>query len=145
MKQAVIGGMLGYGLRGKPVKCQKLLYRGQRISVITATTATCILAIKIVTGGVTGNDFIDENLLPHMMEQSHVDGAMQAMTQTGSLVHFLPRYSPDYNPLFSKVKCILHTMEVELSITDDVESTVLEAFSAVISDDCRSWVDSVGI
>ena len=83
--------------------------------------------MKIVRGGVTGDDFIDFiniNLLPHIMTFSddnpssviildncsihHVTGAVQCIKQIGSLVHFLPPYSPDYNPielLLSKVKC----------------------------------------
>ena len=60
----------GYGLRGKPAKCQKLLVRGERISAIAAMTSCCVLDIQIVRGGVTGDDFIDfinKMLLPHMM------------------------------------------------------------------------------
>lgn len=38
----------GYGLRGMPVKCQKLLVRGVRISVIAAMTCLGILDVKIV-------------------------------------------------------------------------------------------------
>ena len=53
----------------------------------------------------------------------HVAGAVQSMQQKGSLIQFLPPYSPDYNPiefLFSKVKSVLRAMETELSITDDI-------------------------
>ena len=70
------------------------------------------------------------------------------MQQNGSLVHFLPPYSPDYNPielLFSKVKSVLRAMETELSVTDDIETSVLTAFSSVTSEDCKAWVRSIGI
>ena len=108
----------GYGLRGKPARCNKLLFRGERISAIVAMTNWGILDVKIVRGGVTGDDFIDFiniNLLPHIMTFSddnpssviildncsiyHVTGAVQCIKQIGSLVHFLPPYSPDYNPI----------------------------------------------
>lgn len=157
----------GYGLRGKPSKCQKLLVRGERISVIAAMTSSCVLDIKIVKGGVKGSDFIDFinfNLLPHMLAFNgsnpnsviildncsihHVSGAVQSMVQNESLVQFLPPYSPDYNPielLFSKVKSVLRAMETELSVTNDIETTVLAAFSSITSDDCKAWVNSIGI
>ena len=49
----------GYGVRGKPVKCQKLLVRGKRVSVIAAMTIHGILDLKIVQETVTGDVFID--------------------------------------------------------------------------------------
>ena len=42
----------GYGVREKPVRCQKLLVRGERISVIVAMTVNGILDLQIVRGSV---------------------------------------------------------------------------------------------
>jgi transposase len=56
----------GYGLGGKPARSQKLLVRGQRVSVIAAMTVDHILDIKIVRGNTTGEiflNFIYNNLL----------------------------------------------------------------------------------
>ena len=155
----------GYGLRGMPVKSQKLLVRGQRISVIAAMTVDCILDLKIIRGNVTGEIFLDcinTVLLQHLMTFNgynpnsviimdncsvhHVHGVVKSLHQVGTLVQFLPPYSPDYNPielLFSKVKSIMRAMEVELSITDDIESIVLSAFSLITSEDCSAWVHNV--
>ena len=47
----------GYGVRGKRVKCQKLLVRGERISAIAAMTTEGLLDVKIVRGSVTGDKF----------------------------------------------------------------------------------------
>lgn len=60
----------GYGLRGMPVKSQKLLVRGQRFSVIAAMTVNHILDLKIVRGNTNGEtflEFINTILLPHLM------------------------------------------------------------------------------
>ena len=72
----------------------------------------------------------------------HVDGAVDAMQHIGTLIHFLPPYSPDYNPielLFAKA------IELELSSTDDIELIVLEAFSCITGNDCNSYVNSINI
>ena len=108
----------GYGLRGMPVKSQKLLVRGQRISVIAAMTVDCILDLKIIRGNVTGEiflDFINTVLLQRLMTFNgynpnsviimdncsvhHVHGVVKSLHQVGTLVQFLPPYSPDYNPI----------------------------------------------
>ena len=49
----------GYGVRGKPVRCQKLVVRGERISVIVAMTVNGILDLQIVRGSVNGDVFMD--------------------------------------------------------------------------------------
>ena len=107
-------------------------------------TVDCILDLKIIRGNVTGEiilDFINTVLLQHLMTFNgynpnsviimdncsvhHVHGVVKSLHQVGTLVQFLPPYSPDYNPielLFSKIKSIMRAMEVELSITDDIES-----------------------
>ena len=55
-----------------------------------------------------------------------------------ALVHYLPPYSPDLNPielLFSKVKSVVWAMALELSATLDIGSIVLAAFSTVTATD----------
>ena len=48
----------GYGVRGKPIRCHKLLVR-ERISVIVAMTVNGILDLQIVRGSVDGEIFMD--------------------------------------------------------------------------------------
>lgn len=157
----------GYGLRGRRVKCQKLLVRGEHISVIAAMTVRGVLDVRIVRGSVTGDvfvDFIERQLLPHLSTFNgvnpasvvildncsvhHVPGVQIAIKDVGALVNYLPPYSPDYNPielLFSKVKSMIRQFEMELSMTHDIETIVLAAFSAVTAEDCTHWIESCGI
>ena len=75
----------------------------------------------------------------------HVSGVADVIQEVGALVHYLPPYSPDFNPielLFSKVKSVIRAMELELSATLDIESIVLGAFSTVTATDCKAWIDS---
>ncbi len=57
---------MGYSIRGHPAKAQKLLVRGERISVIAAMSVHGILAVDIVRGGVDADryyDFVCRHLL----------------------------------------------------------------------------------
>lgn len=68
--------------------------------------------------------------------------------EVGALVHFLPPYSPDYNPIeeaFSKVKGSLRLMDMEADVSDDFENIVLSAFSSITTQDCQHWIDNAGI
>ena len=147
----------GYGLREKPPCSCELLVRGERISVISA--------MKIIRGAVNGDEFlefIERELLPTLLPFDgknpnsivildncavhHVAGVASMITEVGTLVHFLPPYSPDFNPIeecFSKVKSILKSMET--THQNDLETDILAAFSSITSDDCQGWISDSGI
>ena len=157
----------GYGLCGKRVKSQQLLVRGERISVIAAMTINGVACLQVVHGTVTGNIFVEftqKKLLPCLMNFDgindnsvvvmdncsihHVQGVASSIKDIGALVHYLPPYSPDFNPiemLFSKVKSSLKGLEQEYSTIQDTETLVLLAFSTVTPRDCTAWVDSCNI
>ena len=55
----------------------------------------------------------------------HVSGVASMITEVDALVHFLPPYSPDLNPIeecFSKVKSLLKSMET--TYQDDLETDI---------------------
>lgn len=62
------------------------------------------------------------------------------------LVHFLPPYSPDLNPIeeaFSKVKSELKYFD--LDETYDTEIALLASFNTITDTDCKGWVSHPGI
>ena len=85
-----------------------------------------ILDVKVVTGTSNGDtfyDFMHSHLLPQLLPFDgrnphsvvvldncsihHISEVRQVLEKVGVLVHYLPPYSPDYNPIeeaFSKVK-----------------------------------------
>ena len=68
-------------------------------------------------------------------------------TGMGTIVHFLPPYSPDLTPielLFSKVKGLIQAMVMEMNSLDDIDTIVLAAFSCITSD-CKSWISNIVI
>ena len=107
-----------YTLRGIPPQDCRLLIRGTRYSAITAATVKGVHDVQLVEGSVDGNkfeEFVRSSLLPVLqpfnasnpnsvivMDNAsihHVDGVSQLILQTGALLHYLPPYSPDLNPV----------------------------------------------
>ena len=65
----------------------------------------------------------------------HVARVKSLITEVGALLHYLPPYSPDLNPIeecFSKVKSCLKSTEI---VNDDLETAVLAAFTCVTPND----------
>ena len=118
----------GYSMRGRPAVNHSLLVRGERISAIACISLHGLLVVKTVKGTSNGDtfyDFVQENLLPYLMPFDgvnphsvvvldnytihHITEVKSMLEEIGVLVHFLPPYSPDFNPIeeaFSKVKTI---------------------------------------
>jgi len=66
-----------YSVRGRPAICQKLSFRGQRISAVVAITSTGILnyKYKLTSSTVDADEFksFAEDLLPHLMDFNGVN------------------------------------------------------------------------
>ena len=156
----------GYSLRGKPAVAHKLLVRGERISVIAFMSPQGILDSVPVKGGVNADKFyhaVQRSLLPHLMPFNgtnphsvlildncyihHVEEVVKMVQELGVIVHFLPPYSPDFNPIemdFSKAKTLLKSLEAEMQ-TDDIETLILGAFSQISDQDCCAWMEECGV
>ena len=99
-----------------------------------------LLDVQTIIGtsdGDTFYKFVHTHLLPHLMPFNgtnphsivildncsihHVPEVVKAVQDVGSLLIFLPPYSPDLNPieeLFSKVKKVMKSSQLELSQID---------------------------
>ena len=157
----------GYSVRGKPPKSCQLLVRGERLSAIAAMTCKGIQALKMVHDSVDGDifvDFVQRDLLPILLPFNgvnsnsivildncsihHVAEVESMITEVGALVHFLPPYSPDLNPIehcFSKVKACLKNGCTVNGDDGDSESAVLAAFTSVTPNDCDNWIKETGV
>ena len=152
----------GYSIRGKPAQKHSLLVRGEHVSGIALISVNGLLDVDVVKGSVDGDkfyDFVQKHLLPHLMPFNgvnphsvvildncsihHVDGIASMIEEVGALVHFLPPYSPDFNPIeetFSKVKAEMKNLEVSMVDVMDIETIVFSAFATVTPDDCKGWI-----
>ena len=159
----------GYSMRGRPAINHSFLIRGERISAIACISLHGLLDVKTVRGTSNGDtfyDFVQENLLPHLMPFDginphsvvvldncviHHTAEVKSMLEgIGVLVHFLPPYSPDFNPIeeaFSKVKSDLQSqwLEFQSNGTTDVETQLLTSFTSISPQDCHGWIAHPGI
>ena len=149
----------GYSLRGKPAQKQTLLVRGEHVSAMCMMSFEGILSCRIARGGVDGDkfvEFVEKALMPNVMPFNgsnprsviildncaihHIDEVTLLLQETGAIVHWLPPYSPDLNPIeeaFSKAKAMMKAMEKEMY---DIDTVVYSAFSAITADDCEGWI-----
>ena len=157
----------GYNLRGQTPRSFKMLVRGERLSVIGIMTINGILDFHVVNGTSDGDsflEFVENYLLPCLMPFNgtnpnsivildncaihHIEPVTNLINSVGAMIHYLPPYSPDYNPIewcFSKVKRAISSMELEMQITEDIELIVRTAFATVTGDNCESWIKDCGI
>lgn len=110
-------------------------------------------------------DFIDNSLLRHVMPFNghnphsvvvldnasihHTDNIIHILQSVGVLVHFLPPYSPDLNPIeeaFSKVKGYLKANDpaIQAARDNELEDFILAAFANITPNDCYQWYKHSG-
>ena len=152
----------GYSIRGIPVKTQKFLVRGERISAIACMSSAGLMDVKTLHGTANGEvfySFVQTHLLPHLMPYNgtnphsvvvldncsihHVAEVVKSINDVGAHVLFLPPYSPDLNPieeLFSKVITTLKSAE-DIVHTSDLETLLLYSFTSVTEEDCMGWIN----
>ena len=98
------------------------------------------VTVKQTVNGDVFYDFVQSTLLPHLMPFDgknphsvvvldncsihHIPQIIEMLQEVGALVHFLPPYSPDYNPAFSEVKSNLKAMDTEADVFEDPENLV---------------------
>lgn len=157
----------GYSLRGKPPVSHKILSRGQHLSLIAFMSTAGVIDFQIVRGSVDGDvfyTFVEKFLLPHLMPFDgknpnsvvildncsihHLDSVVDMIHEVKALVHFLPPYSPDFNPIesvFSKLKTVMKSIEPEYDDSTDIETIIMTALTSISSTDCIKWTEDCGM
>ncbi|QUS59269.1 transposase [Synechocystis sp. PCC 7338] len=88
------------------------VYRGTRLNYAGAMSLSGILCLKLLPKSMNGElfiDFVKEELIPQLWEgavvvmdnlNAHkVQGVKEMIEASGAKVIYLPRYSPDFNPI----------------------------------------------
>ena len=150
----------GYSLRGIPLEQESFLVRGERLSAIAFMSIRGIIDVFTTNGTTNGDifyEFVLNYLIPHLQPFNginpcsvvvmdncvihHVPRVMEVIEETGALLHFLPPYSPDLNPIelvFSKVKNEIRNLERSM-ITSDIKTLMLAGFASITEQDCQGW------
>ena len=160
-EMGIVTGMsrgYGYAPRGKRAMSAELAAKGTRLSVVGALTVDGFLGGLEVTGTVNGDvfeAFIEQIVVPHLQPGKvvlldnatfHHGEAIQTIIEaTGACVLFLPRYSPEYNPIetcWSKLKawirkCSPETVEV-------LQRAITQAIQQVSKRDAEGWFRHAG-
>ena len=132
--------------------------RGKNLTVIGAVSAAGVVCHHTLDGGVRGATFlafVSEVLLPALRPgqvvvmdnlSSHKTKAVRAaFAEAGVGVRYLPRYSPEWNPIelcWSKVKTYLRG--VASRTRERLREAVAEALSRVSALEVRSWIRHCG-
>jgi len=98
--------------KGRKAFCLRAAYKGQKHTLIGAISIKGLVCIKTIKGSMKGKDFeafIQDDLCPHLSSghvvvmdnlNSHKSiQVQQLITATGAKPLYLPRYSPDFNPI----------------------------------------------
>ena len=155
-----------YTIRGIPPVDHRLLVRGTRYSAITAISIKGVQDVVLVEGSVNGQvftNFVKDSLIPILqpfnctnpnsivvMDNAsihHVDTVAEHILQTGALLHFLPPYSPDLNPVeqvFSKVKTIMKQNDQLFQVFSQPKLLLTIAFDMITESDCKEYAKCCG-
>ena len=152
----------GYSIRGIRIQNHTIFVRGERLSAIAIMSVNGILDVCVragTTNSETFYEFTERCLLPHLQPFNginphsvvvmdncsihHVAGIADMIEEVGAIVHFLPPYSPDLNPIelaFSKLKSGIKDLEMSLVPSSDMEAIMLTSFAAITDEDCQGWI-----
>lgn len=132
--------------------------RGKNLTVIGAVSVTGVVCHQTIDGGVRGETFlafVTGVLIPALRPgqvvvmdnlSSHKTAAVRAaFAEAGIGVRYLPRYSPEWNPIelcWSKVKGYLRG--VASRTRERLREAVAEALARVSASEVRSWIRHCG-
>jgi len=149
----------GRSRRGRPVYGSVPHNRGKNLTVVGAVAAGAgLVAWRAIDGGMDGAaflSFVTEALVPALRPgqtvvmdnlSSHKTGAVRAaFAEAGIRVLYLPRYSPEYNPIelcWAGVK--RHLRRIAARTRERLREAVAEALASVTAKQVGRWVRHCG-
>jgi transposase len=124
------------------------------VSAIAMISFFGLLDVYATIGTNNNETFYEFTLLPHLLPFNGTNPhsvvimdncSWKELEDVVAIVHFLPPYSPDLNPIelaFSKVKSGIKSLEGVT--TCDIGTLMLTAFAAITKEDCQGWISHCG-
>jgi transposase len=117
-----------------------------------------LIAPLVLDGPIDGDSFrawVEQSLAPALrpghivvmdnLSSHRVAGVREAIEAAGARVLYLPRYSPDLNPieqLFAKLKALLR--KAAARTLDTLSSAVADILRSLTPRECRNYLDNAG-
>ena len=137
---------------------QRPLKKGKRFSTVGALTVNGLEEGFTFEGSMNEEKFlyfIEEYLVP-ILRPGHIvlldnltchyaEDVQEAIVRTGATVEYIPRYSPEFNPIeecWSKVKNFLR--KAAAWTKEELYQAISEAFESVTPDDALGWIAHAG-
>jgi transposase len=131
---------------------------GQNLTVLAALNPRGIRAAMLIPGATDGEvfrAFVERVLLPDLkrgdmvawdnLGAHKVAGVAEALQTAGVTLHYLPPYSPDYNPIepaWSKIKTLLRAAGARTRA--QLHYALKAALAQVSAQDCQAWFRHCG-
>lgn len=148
----------GWSPKGQRAEQKVPRNRGANTTLLTAMTAEGVLDAMVVEGGANKEVFLtylDEVLCPSLRPgqvvlldnlRVHKNAAVAArIAACGCRLLFLPRYSPDFNPIegaFSKLKTFLRRAAARTRAA--LEAAIAQGLATITAHDAQGWFDHCG-
>lgn len=148
----------GRSQRGAPVVDSAPVNRGANVTLIAALSLEGVIApmqVALSTSGDVFLAYVAQVLVPVLgkgdvvlmdnLPAHKVSGVRKQIEAVGASVLYLPRYSPEYNPveqLWSKVKAVLRRLKARTE--EALDEAITLAFEAVTASDARGWFAHCG-
>ena len=154
------------GLRGITPMNIKFEGCGKRVSAIVVMTTDGIEDVYIVEGSVSDDIFCEHvcnSLLPVLQPFNgsnnksiviidnasihHMDEVCCLIHSSGTLLWFLPPYSPEFNPIekcFYQVKIFIRNNSATFHSSSDPRIEIAAVFASVAKEDCCAYINHAG-
>jgi transposase len=133
-------------------------YTGKNITLICALSLKGVIASFVIEGSADGDvfkTFISKVLAPVitpgktiLMDNVNfhkVDGVERSLIENNSKINYIPRYSPELNPIeeaFSKIKTLLR--QIKARTFDELKDAISLALDKISQDDIIGWFRHAG-
>jgi transposase len=125
------------------------------LGALSTTGLTALMSIPAFTNDAVFRAFVDQVLVPELKPgqvvvldnlPAHKQSAVeQSIRAAGCRVLFLPRYSPDFNPIepcWSKLKNHLRTLAARN--LESLQGALVDGMNRITDSDARSWFRYAG-